>query len=126
MKTKTINFLISIKNASKVKKECFETNYNIKFINILNLLYKEGFIQSYYHNILTKKLHIFLRFPFEKNMFENLKIISLPSKKVYLNFKKICKLSTKLKLFVISTGKGFKTSIECKKLQIGGELYFIC
>ena len=126
MKTKTINFLISIKNASKVKQEFFEVNYNSKFINILSFLYKKGFIQSYYCNVETEKLKVFLRYPFEKNILENLKIMSFPSKKMFLKFKNICRLSPKLKFFVFSTNRGFKTYMECKKLQIGGELCFIC
>ena len=107
-----------------MKKEFIESN--IRFKKIIILLYKEGFIQSYKYNQSNNSFKIYFRYCLQQNLLNNLKVISVPSKKKYLTFEDICKISNPFDTYFFSTDKGLKTNLECKKLYLGGKLYFSC
>ena len=92
------------------------------------LLYEEGFIDSYKdYTCNNKQVCVYLKYDSNNDGFLNLlKVISKPSKSVYLNYNSICNLSVKKNFFVISTTLGLKTSCFCKEKKLGGQLLFIC
>ena len=47
MVTKVIDFLIQLKNSSQIFKTNFYIKKHVKFSNLLYILYKTGFIQSF-------------------------------------------------------------------------------
>lgn len=130
MNINLINFLSKLKNASFSKHELISIDYNKLCFEVVCLLYKEGFIQSFSLNrVLTDskfklKIFICLRYAYNKSIFKNLKIISTPSRVNFLNTKDLSKLSNKKVILVLSTNKGLLTSLECKKHTIGGKLLF--
>lgn len=128
MNSTTINFLITLKNYSILKKEYLKYEYSKNILEITKCLYEEGFIQSF--RILNSDNKIFililLRFFFNKPILKQLKIISTPSRKKYLSFKDLSKFSNKKYVFFISTSKGLLTLEECKKTALGGVLFFVC
>jgi len=71
------------------------------------------------------KIVVKLRYSSNKALLKTLKIISTPVKMVYLNLKNLSKLPTTKSVLFLSTSKGFLTSTECKKNQVGGVLLFI-
>jgi len=127
-----IQLLLKLKNASLARKEIVTIKYNKLCLDLLKLLYTEGFIQSF--NIQTinspflKKqlqISITLRYFYNKPIFKNLKIVSKPSYVKYLKLKDLCKIVDKKSVLFLSTNKGLLTSLDCKKHQIGGTLLFI-
>jgi small subunit ribosomal protein S8 len=120
------NFLIKLKNSSLTNKEVLNIRLETTLLNIVKILYKEGFIQCFVINYETKKISIYLRYSFNKNIFKNIKIISLPSKLLYIKFKELIKISSKNNFILISTTQGFKTFLECKKNNVGGKILFLC
>jgi ribosomal protein S8 len=129
MNTQTINFLNKIKNASLSNNELISVPYNKFIINLLAVLYKEGFIQSFnmYQDVNCQtKVNIVLRYYYNKSSVKNLKIISSPSKVRYLDYNSLTKLSTKKNVLFLSTSLGILTALDCKKKKIGGILFFIC
>jgi len=127
-----IQLLLKLKNASLARKEIVTIKYNKLCLDLLKLLYIEGFIQSF--NIQTinspflkKQLQITitLRYFYNKPIFKNLKIVSKPSYIKYLKLKDLCKIVDKKSVLFLSTNKGLLTSLDCKKHQIGGTLLFI-
>jgi len=127
-----IQLLLKLKNASLARKEIVTIKYNKLCLDLLKLLYIEGFIQSF--NIQTinspflKKqlqISITLRYFYNKPIFKNLKIVSKPSYVKYLKLKDLCKIVDKKSVLFLSTNKGLLTSLDCKKHQIGGTLLFI-
>ena len=99
---------------------------------LLKLLYKEGFIQSFNIDSTTQLKYekqfnttIFLRYFYNKPIFSNLKIVSTPSYSKYLTFKDISKIKDKKNVLFLSTNQGFLTGLDCKKNKIGGTLLFI-
>lgn len=132
MNTNLIKLLLQLKNASLIKKEVISLKCNISGIELLKLLYKEGFIQSFNIDSTTQLKHekqfnitIFLRYFYNKPIFHNLKIVSTPSYSKYLTFKDLSKIQDKKNVLFLSTNKGFLTGLDCKKNKIGGTLLFI-
>lgn len=124
MNTNTIKFIINLKNSSNSKNEFISLKYNSQHLNILEALYREGFIQSYQTN--NNLITVYFRYYQENSLLKNLKSLSKPSNLKYLNFKDINKLPSKKATFFLSTAKGILTDYECKKSRIGGKLFFIC
>ena len=120
------NFLIKLKNSSLVNKEVINIRLENITLKIVSILYKEGFIQSFKVNLETKNILIYLRYSFNKSVFKNVKIISLPSKLLYVKYKELTSISSKNNFILVSTTKGLKTFLECKKNHLGGKILFLC
>ena len=128
MNINIIKLLLKLKNASIAQKEAVTIKYNQMCLNILKVLYKEGFIQSFTLSgtSIDKKIHVVLRYSFNKPTLSNLRIISTSSKLKYLTYSDLCKLPDKRLVLWLSTSNGFLTGYECKEHQLGGKLLFIC
>ena len=130
MNINLIKLLSKLKNASLSKHECISTPYNKLYLKVVKLLYKEGFIQSFFVkktvSRLNTKFNIFitLRYVNNKSLFQNLNIISTPSRVNYLNIKDLSKISNKKIVLFLSTNRGLLTGLESKKYNIGGKLLF--
>jgi small subunit ribosomal protein S8 len=120
------NFLIKLKNSSLVNKEIINIRLENVILKIIKLLYKEGFIQSFKVNFETKNILIYLRYSFNKSILKNIKIVSLPSKQLYIKYKELTRISSKNNFILVSTSVGLKTSLECKKNHLGGKILFLC
>ena len=127
-----IQLLLKLKNASLARKEIVTIKYNKLCLDLLKLLYIEGFIQSF--NIQTidspflKKqlqISITLRYFYNKPIFKNLKIVSKPSYVKYLKLKDLCKIVDKKSVLFLSTNKGLLTSLDCKS-SVAVELTLFC
>lgn len=123
MNSLVINSLIKIKNDSLTNKSQTIVLSNVLMINILRLLYTEGFIQHF--SIPSSNFPKKVILGFKENLsFQNLKIISSPSKEVHLKYKDICKLSSESSLLIFSTDKGLLSLRDCKRFKVGGVLLF--
>lgn len=126
MNSTIIKFLVSLKNASWTSANKLVLNYDNFSLTILQVLYSSGLIQSY--TILCKnKVTVFLRKSFNKTLTQNLKLVSTPTQKISLDYKKIALIrkNTNSILF-FSTDRGLLTVSECKKQKVGGVLLFTC
>lgn len=90
--------------------------------SILNLLWNEGFILGFKpFNKEFTQFKIFLKYINGKPLIKTLKPISKPGLRIYYSLDQIWKIDTSKTFIIISTNKGLKTLVECKKLGIGGE-----
>ena len=93
------------------------TNYQL-----VSLLKQEGFIESF----TIRKVGIVVQLKYKGKtklpLLTNLKRISTPGRRVYMNQKHIPDLFGGLGLFVISSSKGLITNKQAKEYKIGGEL----
>lgn len=132
MNIKTIHFLTQLKNASSLNKEIVKVDCNKFIINILKLLYEEGFILGFKINKKanfyneTSEAIVYLRYMHNKPILKNLKIISSPSLQRVVRLKELCRIIAKKKFFLFSTNLGLLTLTECKKNHVGGVLLFSC
>ena len=126
MVTKVIDFLIQLKNSSQIFKTNFYIKKHVKFSNLLYILYKTGFIQSF--SITKNNFYcIKIRYYYNKPVLFYLKIFSKPSLSIYFSLIDICKLPTKKLIFFFYKSKsGVITQLDCKKQKIGGKLLFMC
>jgi small subunit ribosomal protein S8 len=114
----------NIKNGQKSKKSFVINKRNNLSISLLNVLWKEGFILGY--TVEDKnKLKIFLKYKNSNSALKFIQVLSKPSKKIYFSSSKLWKLQINFGVAVISTSKGFLTLNECKRLNIGGELFIV-
>ena len=130
MNIQTIKNLNKLKNASLIRRESISLEYSFLILNIIQSLYKEGFIQSFKitTNLKTNKKFILvnLRYYFNKSIFKKLKILSSSSKIKALDFQNLSRLNIKKDVLFLSTSQGILTHLECKHRKLGGILFFIC
>jgi len=122
MKNYLWNMFASIKNGQIAnKKEILHTRKKVGE-SILKVLWSEGFISGY--EICTKnqnKIKIFLKYSNGKPAINSIKVLSRPSLRIKYSIKQIWKINLNKSLIIISSDKGLKSSIDCKKLKTGGE-----
>jgi ribosomal protein S8 len=125
MNLTAIRNLIQIKNASLQHKDQIDMVFNKYTLELIKVLYHNGFIKSY---TITKELKILivLNQLYRISPTSTLKIISTPTKKLYITYRNICKIKSNKTLFCFSTTKGLMTIDNCKRHHIGGVLLFIC
>ena len=130
MKNTLIKFLIKLKNASLSRRESVSVDFNRLCLEITELLYKEGFIQSFsiekkiINNVLKHSITVNLRYFYNKPLLKELKIISTPVQLAYLGVRNLAKLPTTKHRLFLSTSKGFLTDLQCKEKNLGGLLLF--
>lgn len=101
-------------------------------LEVLNILYREGFIDGFNISVDDPKIiSVFLKYGGDnKPILKQLRIISTPGRRIYVSYEKIVKELSKTGLFVISTSTfGLVCSDEYFKQwgefpKMGGELLF--
>lgn len=124
------DMLTRIRNASLAKK----SNVTIPLTNltqeVVKILEKEGFIQSFQQSLESNDIVIRLKYH-SKNVYRgktkescitNLKRISKPGLRIYANHKEIPRILGGTGIVVISTPSGVMTDREARSQGIGGEL----
>ena len=120
--TDTLSNLFSkIKNGYLSNKSKITHQKSKQIINILNIFVKEGFIRSY--KINSNQLDIYLKYRKNKSVIIELKRLSKPGKRLYINNKDLYK--KKRGIYILSTSVGVVTDLQAKKLNVGGELLCI-
>ena len=126
MNSHGIKFLLALKNASVLKKELVFFYYNNLFLKLAKVLYRTGLIQNFCIEKKKKKIQIIvsLKYSFNNGILNSLKIISKPSIALFLDYDKLCRVSEKNRILILSTDQGFLTGEECKQRKIGGKVFF--
>uniref|UniRef100_UPI003001F5DF ribosomal protein S8 n=1 Tax=Prototheca lentecrescens TaxID=2836214 RepID=UPI003001F5DF len=125
------DMLTRIRNANIVQKRIVTVINTKTHAKICEILKNEGFILDF---TISKKsqrdLIILLKYstirspikPLKKiSYITNLKRLSKPGLRYYLNYKEIPKILGGLGLIIISTSQGLVTDKEARALKIGGE-----
>jgi len=113
-----------IRNAVMAKKENLDVPASKQIKSILDILKNESYIDNF-KLIEDKKqgyLRIYLKYTSGKPAIKNIKRVSKPGLRVYVNHEKIPSVLRGRGLAIISTPKGFTTGEEAKKLGLGGEV----
>ena len=128
MSTQLINLLSAVKQYSLDKREYMITLFSDQKAKLIEKLYSEGFLQSFFLVTLNNKVYIkiILRYFFNKSILSNLKIISTSSRVLSLTYSQLIKISERRFIFFIKTNMGLLTLNECKKQKLGGIVSFIC
>jgi small subunit ribosomal protein S8 len=126
MKNLLWNMFANIQNGQLAKK-IFVIQKKKKICeSVLNILWDGGFILGY--KTIEEdptKIKIYLKYYKGKPVIQTLKSVSKPGSRIYYSTKQIWKIDSNKTFLIISTNKGLKTLMECKKLKIGGEPFLI-
>lgn len=128
MNYQVADFMTRIKNAYLARRPSITMPYSNINKAIGKVLVKEGFISEIKEEKLKGKvasLQVALRYVRRKPVVTNVKIISKPSLRVYLDAKHLAKENRKdAMLAIISTSQGIMTGKDALKKGVGGELLF--
>jgi small subunit ribosomal protein S8 len=124
------DMLIRIKNAQLARHDQVSVPFSIMKFKIANILKDAGFISGIERKKKkTKKtehenLALTLKYIDDAGAINNIKIISRPSRRMYIKAKDIKQVRSGYGVAVISTPKGIMNSKEARKSNLGGELLF--
>ena len=132
-------FLVKNKLSSKIKssltnnKKSFEIPFSWFVLEVLDLLDKNNFIGGFSFvssKLPNSNLKPLLRVSLKttQNNFKginNFKLISKPSKRVFVNYKTLTFLAQTNNSLILSTQKGLLLSSEALHLKVGGEVLYL-
>ena len=126
MKFNTWDLFTRIKNGQKSKKSVIRVPKQTLTSKFLKILWDDGFILGYQDSKIKLNYYdVFLKYKNQKAVLKQVVFVSKPGKRVYFNVKQIWKLTIGTGSAYFSTNKGILSLIECKKHNVGGELFVI-
>ena len=118
------DMITRIRNANRAKKEKLEIPFSKIKLEIARILKEEGYILDYYYKEDSKQgaIIIILKYSGKQRIITNLKRISKPGLRVYVNKSDIPEVLGGLGISILSTSNGIMTGKEAKKRHFGGEV----
>lgn len=119
----TISDMITcIRNGILIKSKTAKVLSTKTTQNIAKILEREGFIESF--QVSKSNLILYLKYGKDKkkSCITNLRRISKPGLRIYVNYKEIPKIIGGMGIIILSTSKGIMTDSEARYYKIGGEL----
>lgn len=112
----------NIKNGQLAKRSfIYQTRKKI-CESFLKVMWEEGFILGYkIDSNNSNKLKIFLKYQNNRPVINSINFISRPGRRIYYSIDQIWKIDSSKSFIILSTNKGLKSIIACKKLRLGGE-----
>ena len=116
------DYLTRIRNASRARQEKTCIPYSKMKEQISNVLLKRKYIQGFEVKPSGKFKEIIVSLNKWTKEPLNLKRISKPGQRIYLNTKDLPRIRSGLGTVVVSTSKGIMSGEEARKQKIGGEV----
>lgn len=118
-------FINGFKNAYIFKKKFFICQNSSIIFTVINILYKQGLINNFIINPKNPETFIiFLKYLDGVPVLKEFKLISKPTKRIYINSKEFCHKFSKEGLFLISTSQYgiILTNSTSKVFPVSGEV----
>ena len=118
------DMLTRIRNANKMRHKFLSVPASKLKLEITRILKDEGFIREYKYKEDDKQgqLTIYLKYINKEKTINNLKRISKPGLRVYVNKDEIPEVLGGLGIAILSTSKGVMTGKEAFQRHLGGEV----
>ena len=118
------DMITRIRNANRARGGRVEIPSSKIKLEIARILKEEGFIRDYKYKEDNKQgiITILLKYSDRQRIITNLKRISKPGLRVYVNKGDIPEVLGGLGISILSTSKGIMSGKEAKKLHFGGEV----
>ena len=119
------DLLTRVRNAVLTSKKSVKIPYSGLKKNICRVLKEQGFITEYLPEMEGTKaiLRVELKYgPDGEQVLRHIRRISKPGRRVYTSVEKMPEVLNGLGISVISSSKGVISSLEAKKMKIGGEI----
>lgn len=122
MTSNIILLLSHLKSAVKSKRGFLFIRRDNASKLLLECLYRNGYISSFSVSDNRDFYKIYLKSGYSLLKFNNLRILSSPSRKIFLNFESLSKKYKPYDFFIISTSRGLLLGHEAFVFKSGGEL----
>nr|YP_009163720.1 ribosomal protein S8 [Triparma laevis]BAS19174.1 ribosomal protein S8 [Triparma laevis] len=120
------NLYTRLRNGQIAKKIQISQPRNKLCEKVLNLLWREGYILNYGVSENNPSMfEVFLKYHEDVPAIKQIKVVSKPSRRIYLKSRDLWKINDELQLIIVSTTRGILTGKECKKFNLGGEVFCI-
>jgi len=117
------DMLTRIRNANLIKQSSVLIPLSKLKVEILKVLYNEGYVGDYTINLETNYIEVALKYTKDKQRVINgLKRISKPGLKVYASVNELPRVLGGLGIAIISTSKGILTDKQARDAKVGGEV----
>lgn len=119
------DFLTRIRNANIVRHESLELPASKIKLEIAKILEREGFVRDveFIEDDKQGIMRVFLKYgKNDERVITNLKRISKPGLRVYVQANEVPKVLNGLGIAIISTSEGVLTDKEARERNIGGEV----
>lgn len=113
--------LIRIKNAVMVSKKVVEVPKFKYAISVLEVLTKRGLIEGY--DIAGRNIEVKLKYASNGlSALQDVKLFSRPGRRWYMKVEEMKPVRSGTGVQIVSTPQGVMTTVEARKLNVGGEL----
>lgn len=114
------DLVVRIKNAVQRKHKTVVVP-NVRIISsVLNILFKEGYIQSY--DIQSRFIVVTLKYEKENSVITDFIVLSKPSIRVYKKVNEVPCFYNGLGISIVSTSKGVVSDAQAREAGVGGEI----
>ncbi|HEY4480268.1 MAG TPA: 30S ribosomal protein S8 [Candidatus Paceibacterota bacterium] len=121
------DFIIRIKNASRVGKPSVSVPFSKVKLSVAEVLHTKGFIGKFEKKSKGKADYLNIELLYGENgrpLVSEVKRISKPGRRIYEKSKNIKKFKRGFGLSIFSTPKGIMADMDAKKANLGGEFLF--
>ena len=120
------DLLTKIKNAQAVKRDVVRTPYTHMDYSVAELLSKHKFVGEVVKKgrMPKRTLEIKLRYKEGKGVIQDIRFLSVPSRRLYSGYSEIKPVRHGYGLLVLSTPKGILDGKNARKQKVGGQLLF--
>jgi small subunit ribosomal protein S8 len=117
------DMLTIIRNALAVRKSIVSVDLSNQKKAIVNVLLKEGYIDSFQLKKESKyKINIKLKYYNKKSVITSLKRVSRPSLRIYKSKRTLSKINGGFGISIVSTSEGIMSDRDARKKGLGGEV----
>lgn len=120
------DLLAKIKNAYLARKEGFQTPYSKLNHEIAKLLVRYRFLKDVQKRTSDKKLFLDIRLAYTDGAprFQDFKLFSKPSRRIYMGYRDIKQVRQGYGIAVLTTPQGVLSNTEAREKSAGGEYLF--
>ncbi len=120
------DLLTRIRNAGVARHKEVEVPFSKMKWAICEILLDQGYIEGFekIENNIQGTIRIKLKYYNRQPVIKEMKRISKPGRRIYVNAREIPRIKNGLGIAVLSTSRGIMTDKMARKLNIGGELLF--
>lgn len=120
------DLLAKIKNAGLVKKEGFTTSFSNFDFEVAKLLVARHYLKDVQKKTVGSKkfLEVKLNYRNGESTMDDFKIISRPSRHMYVKTEDVKRVRQGYGMGVLSTNNGVMSDMDAKKKKVGGEYLF--
>ena len=119
------DLLTRVRNAASSSKKSVKIPYSGLKKNICRVLKEQGFITDYFPEMegTRSTLRVELKYgPDGEQVLRHIRRVSKPGRRVYTAVEAMPEVLNGLGISVISSSKGVISSVEAKKMKVGGEI----